>query len=92
MNSKFVKSAALAALMSVVAIPAMAQMAAPAPMPAFADMDTNKDGMLTKEEMTAATSEAVVGRAFDPADANKDGNITEEEWKNKPAPAAMAMG
>lgn len=44
----------------------------------WADVDSNKDGKISKSE---SASEPAVGQIFDQADANKDGNLTTDEYK-----------
>ena len=57
---------------------AVASMAAHAAIPAFEALDTDANGMISKEE--ASKSEEVV-IAFNVADADKDGNLSPEEYK-----------
>ncbi len=44
--------------------------------PAFVDVDTNSDGMIT-----AAEAQAVEGLAFDEADTNGDGHLDRAEYE-----------
>lgn len=44
----------------------------------WADVDSNKDGKISKSE---SVTEPAVGQIFEQADANKDGNLTTDEYK-----------
>lgn len=49
----------------------------------FAEQDVNKDGFVTREEVTAqreARMKAAMGRLFDAMDGNKDGSISRAEF------------
>lgn len=75
--TKRIVTAALAAALSLGALPLMAQDAPPPPRGPLANfdvLDANKDGRVTKEEIAAARKAAVEG-----LDANKDGVLTAEE-------------
>ena len=82
-----------AALTVAAAAPALAQPPAGrgggrGMLPEFATMDANKDGKVTKEELTASLPEQAkqfADRIFESRDANKDGAISKEE--NDAAPA-----
>ncbi len=79
-----------AALAAIVASPALAQPpgGGRGGLPDFATMDANKDGKVTKEELTASLPEQAkqfADRIFDSRDTNKDGSISKEE--NDAAPA-----
>ncbi|MBC7953450.1 MAG: EF-hand domain-containing protein [Rhodospirillaceae bacterium] len=52
------------------------------------DMDTDKDGAVTREEFLAAHSRADVH--FAELDKNKDGAITRDEWLAEPAGTSRA--
>ena len=75
---------ALAALLLATSLPAMAQPAADPPPPGrrpdaarlFNELDTNRDGRLTLDEMWARTQSR-----FAAADANRDGALTPEEFR-----------
>jgi hypothetical protein len=77
---------AAAAIVGAIAAPALAQPPEGAgqgeggtrrdPAAAFAAMDTNKDGGISKEEWTAGGRPEA---AFDRLDANHDGKITQDE-------------
>lgn len=57
------------------------QTAAPTAEPkqvTWADLDVNKDGSLSKEEVTTVPE---LSQVFDEADANGDGKLTAEEYK-----------
>jgi len=57
-------------------------------LPDFAAMDTNKDGKVTKAELTAALPEQAKTRAdmiFERIDTNKDGAISAAERAAAPA-------
>lgn len=56
--------------------PAAAQ---PAAQPTWAELDTDKDGNLSKNEAAALSS---VQALFDKADANADGSLTGDEYRN----------
>lgn len=56
--------------------PAPAQ---PAAQPTWAELDTDKDGNLSKNEAAALSS---VQALFDKADANADGSLTGDEYRN----------
>ena len=58
---------------------AVASMTAQAAIPSFASLDTDANGMISKQE--ASKSEEVV-LAFNAADADKDGNLSPEEYKS----------
>ena len=78
MNTKYI-SAALAALLATASGVALGQDAPPAPQPhgpggMFMHADTNKDGIVTREELLAD-----VDARFAKFDANKDGKITADE-------------
>jgi len=79
-----------AAALAVIAAPAFAQPPAGGRgmLPTFEAMDANKDGKVTKAELTTALPEQAkqfADRIFDSRDANKDGAITKAE--NDAAPA-----
>jgi hypothetical protein len=81
-----------AALAMIVASPALAQPPAGGGgrgmLPTYEAMDANKDGKVTKEELTASLPEQAkqfADRIFESRDTNKDGAITKEE--NDAAPA-----
>ena len=81
---------AVATLTAAVAAPAFAQPPAGGRggLPTFDAMDANKDGKVTKEELTAALPEqakSFADRIFTARDTNKDGAITKEE--NDAAPS-----
>ncbi len=44
----------------------------------WADVDSDKDGKISKSE---SASEPAVGQIFDQADSNKDGSLTTDEYK-----------
>lgn len=44
----------------------------------WADVDSDKDGKISKTE---SASEPAVGQIFDQADSNKDGSLTTDEYK-----------
>ena len=48
-----------------------------AAMPTFQDLDTNKDKVLSKQEVV----KVLVGIDFADADKNNDGNLNQEEYK-----------
>ena len=78
MQTKLI-SAALAALLTTASGVALAQDAPPPPQPQgpggmFMHADTNKDGIITRDELLAG-----VDARFAKFDANKDGKITAEE-------------
>lgn len=52
--------------------------AAQAKTKTWADVDSDKDGKISKTE---SASEPAVGQIFDQADADKDGNLTTDEYK-----------
>ena len=68
--------------------------------PTFEGLDTNKDGKLSKEEVTAfaagipagpngpVTADSIMTRW----DANKDGSVTKEEFDNRPRPGGGPGG
>jgi len=67
----------------------------------FAEADTNRDGVVTREEWDAARAAKRAERkdkAFDRIDANKDGSISRNEWdaprpdQSAPTPGADADG
>lgn len=68
----------LAAVLSLAALPVLAQDAPPpppgGPLPDFATLDTDGDGRITREEVAAARRAAIQG-----LDANGDGLLTAEE-------------
>ena len=79
-----------AAALAAIAAPALAQPpgGGRGGLPDFAAMDANKDGKVTKEELTAALPEQAkqfADRIFESRDTNKDGAISKEE--NDAAPA-----
>jgi len=84
----------LAALLASVAFAASAQTKAPAEPTsakanvaveaAFADVDANKDGKLSKEE---AARLPAIGAKFDQLDKNKDGVLSVEEFGAAYTPA-----
>jgi len=84
---------AAAALTAIAASPALAQPPAGGGrggLPDFATQDVNKDGKVTKEELTSVLPEQAkqfADRIFESRDTNKDGAITKEE-----SDAAPAMG
>ncbi|TWI01880.1 EF hand domain-containing protein [Luteimonas cucumeris] len=57
---------------------AQAAPAAGAKTKTWADVDSDKDGKISKAESAA---EPAVGQIFDQADADKDGNLTTDEYK-----------
>ena len=57
-------------------------------MPAFADLDKNKDKKLSKDEFPGQFPPQM----FDRMDTNKDGSIDEEEWKTMTAQFAGGRG
>ena len=80
------KSVLLAALITLApAVLLAANPAAPAGAPRgegqwFNRLDTNHDGVITKEEATAA-SDARIAKTFDALDTNHDGMITQDEMR-----------
>jgi Ca2+-binding EF-hand superfamily protein len=59
----------------------------------FADLDTDGDGKLTKEEVGKVVPEQRLEQAFSRWDADEDGSVTEEEFNNRPGPpGGMGMG
>ncbi|MBX9725930.1 MAG: hypothetical protein K2X09_01585 [Rickettsiales bacterium] len=82
------KKTTISALSLLVAFTATSAFAADSPIPPAGgpggkppiqirdDRDTNKDGVISKEEWTARSD-----KAFTEIDANKDGKITQEEQK-----------
>jgi len=84
----------VAALAAIIAAPALAQPpgGGRGGLPTFEVMDANKDGKVTKEELTAALPEQAkqfADRIFDSRDTNpKDGSISKAE--NDAAPAMGA--
>ena len=59
----------------------------PNPETMFAEMDVNKDGKLSKEEVKGPLAEK-----FAEIDSNKDGFISKEELKNAPKPERQGGG
>ncbi|CAM3516454.1 EF-hand domain-containing protein [Flavobacterium gelidilacus] len=59
----------------------------PNPETMFAEMDTNKDGKLSKDEVKGPLSEK-----FSEIDSNSDGYISKEELKNMPKPERGGQG
>lgn len=55
----------------------------------WADVDVNKDGSLSRDEVGSVPALAEV---FDAADANADGNLTADEYKAHVAKAAQQDG
>jgi hypothetical protein len=80
MKSTLALSAALFALSVAVsgADAAGTQQSTMTPSPAFEQVDTNRDGVVTKEEITAA--KALQNTSFDSADQNKDGKLNKAEY------------
>lgn len=79
-----------AAFAAAFAAPALAQPPAGGGrgLPDFATQDANKDGKVTKEELTASLPEQAkqfADRIFDTRDANKDGSISKVESDAAPA-------
>lgn len=90
----FAQTASPAPTQDAAAAPASAAPAAAAPTAApqkksWADVDSNKDGALSKTE--AATVPAL-GQVFDKADANADGALTTDEYKAYVAKVQTAPG
>jgi hypothetical protein len=78
--------------------PTTTQNAEPATQPAgaaqpkqvtWADLDTDKDGNLSKQEVTPVPS---LTQVFDQADSDKDGKLTADEYKAFAAKSAGASG
>ena len=72
--------------------PAAQSQAAPAPTAqpkqvTWADLDTDKDGNLTKTEVATVP---VLTQSFDAADADADGKLTADEYKAHAAQGAAA--
>ena len=68
--------------------PASPQTTAPTAEPkqvTWADLDVDKDGSLSKEEVTTAPA---LTQVFDDADADADGKLTAEEYKAHAAAAS----
>lgn len=78
--------------------PTTTQNAEPAAQPAgaaqpkqvtWADLDTDKDGNLSKQEVTPVPS---LTQVFDQADSDKDGKLTADEYKAFAAKSAGTSG
>lgn len=60
----------------------------------FAGQDSNKDGVVTREEVAAqreARVKATLGRMFDAMDSNKDGSVSRAEFETHHAAMRMDM-
>jgi Ca2+-binding EF-hand superfamily protein len=94
MNRNSIVAAALLAL-APAALFAAAEGDAPADRSAreaevFKRLDTNQDGVLTKDELQAKGAQRVA-RSFDKLDRDKDGMVTQDEMKEARATRMAAM-
>ena len=55
----------------------------------FADMDLDKDGSISKEELGKVIPAERVDNAFSRFDTDEDGKLSEDEFNNRPPPPGM---
>ena len=55
----------------------------------FADLDLDKNGSISKEELGKVIPEQRLDNAFSRFDADGSGDLSEEEFNNRPPPPGM---
>lgn len=87
-SASLIRRACAAALLVVGAgaLPAGAQTARPAASDLFARVDANRDGVVTRQEFSAARS-----RDFADLDTDRDGRLSRKEFVDRPSQAVVLM-